>query len=344
MKKDQKTNVVVLMGGRTPEYEISLLSGIEVVRNLSPEKYNALPVIISRDGTRWQLTAKALLLSLPNPLKNKDNTRALAQITQKELAGINEMDKKPDVVFIAMHGPYGEDGTVQGLLELTGVRYTGSGVLASAIGMDKITFRKLMKAVKISTPKYIVVKKGQKLPNIKRLLGPPPYFVKPSNQGSSVGGSIVRQRKNLQGALDLASQYGDIALVDKYVSGTELTCGVLGNENPKPLPVVEIIPGKEFFDYESKYTHPKTQEIVPARISPALSKKVQDLALKVYKEVGARGFARIDFILRNNKEPVVLEINTIPGLTPMSLLPKAAAACGISYPQLLDTIIQYALE
>lgn len=313
MKKKMK--VAVLMGGKTPEHEISLITGREVVRNLNKSRYDVLPIVIPRTGEKWQsLTSKKLLSKL-------------------------------DVVFIAMHGPYGEDGTVQGMLELAGIPYTGPGVLASALGMNKIMFRKVLASEKIPIPNYIIVKKGQVAGRVFKALGKLPCFVKPHNQGSSVGASIVRTKKDLAKALNLAYQFSEIALVDEYIKGMEVTCGVLGNENPRPLPLVEIIPKKaEFFDYESKYAESGAEEIVPARISVKLTKKIQKMAIDVYKAIGCKGFSRVDFLLKNERYPVVLEINTIPGLTPMSLLPKAAKAAGISYSQLLDKIIGHALE
>ena len=342
-KRARHLKVVVLMGGKSPEHEISVISGREVVRNLDPKKYEIAPVLISRNGLTWRLTSKKILFALPDPLEFKESKKEIIPLGAREISGIRNTGKKgADVVFIAMHGPYGEDGTIQGMLELAGVPYTGSKVLASALGMDKVKFRQVLKSENIPIPKYIVVKKGDKKINLSSL-GKAPYFVKPFDQGSSVGASIVRTRKGLKKALKLSFSYSDIALIDEYLEGLEVTCGILGNENPEPLPVVEIRPLKgEFFDYESKYTESGAEEIVPARISKSLTKKVQKIALEVYKAIDARGFARVDFILKNGKIPYVLEINTIPGLTPMSLLPKAAKAGGYSYGQLLDKIIQYA--
>ena len=284
------------MGGKSPEHEVSLASGREVVRQLNKNKYKVIPFIIPKTG--------------------------------KGIEGILKI--KPDIAFIAMHGPFGEDGTVQGMLELFGIPYTGPGVLASAIGIDKEMFRKIMQAEGIPIP---------------RLSSGFPCFVKPYNQGSSVGASIARNKKELAKAVKLARRYSDRILVEEYLTGNELTCAVLGNRNPRALPVIEIVPLKgEYFDYESKYTDNGAQEIVPARISKTLTKNIQDMAVRVYKVLGCRGVSRVDFILKDNKYPVVLEINTSPGLTPASLLPKAAKAAGISYSELLDNIIRYATE
>lgn len=341
----RKIKVAVLMGGRSPEYEISLISGREVVRNL-PKKFLPLPVVISRDGRRWLSVPPKNLLSVPNPLTylgtNKEIVRVNGQVksvTSERISG------EVSVVFIAMHGPFGEDGTIQGMLDLAGIPYTGSGVLASALGMDKPAFRKLMENARIPIPKYVVIKKDEGLRGVYKKLAKLPFFVKPSSQGSSVGASIVKTKNDLKGALKKAFKFGRIALVDEYIKGKELTCAVLGNEKPIALPVIGIVPLKgEFFDYQSKYTESGAEEIVPARISKALTKIIQEISVRVYKAIGARDFARVDFLIKNNKTPVVLEINTIPGLTPMSLLPKAAKAAGISYPELLNNIIKYALE
>lgn len=281
---------------------------------------------------------------LPDPMSIKGTFKDLiTDGVAKEISGLRDF-KDVDMVFIAMHGPYGEDGTIQGMLDMLGLRYTGSGVLSSAIGMDKLIFRKLLELEGIAIPKYVVVKKGEGSGNVKKILGGPSYFVKPHNQGSSVGASIVKKISDLPSALKQTFKYSDTALIDEYIRGKEVTCAVMGNKKPLALPLVEIIPAGEFFDYKSKYADEGTQEIVPARISKVLMREIQSIAIKVYRVVGCKGFARVDFILKDDKYPLVLEINTIPGLTPMSLFPKAAKAAGISYSKLLEKIINYALE
>jgi len=340
----KKIRVVVLMGGKSPEHEISVISGQQVVRELNKKKYEVLPVVISKTGLIWELTSPETILSLTNLISYKGTGEEIELVSKKEISGVGSLGKKADVVFIAMHGPFGEDGTIQGMMELAGIPYTGSGVTASAIGMDKIIFRKIMKAEGLLVPRFVVLYKEEKdiFGQVEKL-GKPPYFVKPHNQGSSVGASIARNRKELAKAVKLSFKYSDKVLVDEYIKGVELTCGVIGNEKPISLPVCEIVPKNEFFDYESKYKESGAQEIIPARISKTLETETRKLADKVYKAVGARGFARVDFILRG-KKLYILEINTIPGLTPMSLLPKEAKAAGISYSNLLNKIIKYALE
>jgi D-alanine-D-alanine ligase len=342
----KKINVVVLMGGKSSEHEISLISGREIVRSLDPKKYQTFPIVISKDGKTWRLTSSQSLLSFSDPIKLRGTKKELITQDSREVKGLGEVAKRGiDTVFIAMHGPFGEDGTVQGMLELAGVKYTGAGVLASSLGMDKIMFRKVLSYHKIPMPNYIVVKKGEGLDKVDKVLGKPPYFVKPNNQGSSIGISKVEGKKDLKKALNNAFNYSDLALIEEYLKGKEVTCAIMGNEKPIALPIIEIIPHKgKFFNYESKYYEGGSDEIVPARISKSITRKVQKIAIEVYKAIGCRGFGRVDFILKDNKYPVVLEINTIPGLTSMSLLPKAAKAAGISYPSLIDKIIKYAIE
>ena len=285
------------MGGRSSEREISLLSGKEILANIDKDAYSVSSLEIPKKGNAWV-----------NRLLNL----------------------KPDLVFIALHGTFGEDGSIQGMLEQLGIAYTGSGILASAIGMDKILFKKMMRDEKIPVPK-----------DTNTL----PCFVKPNGEGSSVGASPVFKQNMLKPAIKFAKKFSNNVLVEEYLKGTELTCAVIGNENSKALPVIEIRPLKaKFFDYKSKYKINGSQEIVPAGISKTITKKVQELSKRVYKIVGCRGFARIDFILKDNKYPVVLEINTIPGLTKMSLVPKAAKSAGISFSKLIDTIINYATK
>ena len=301
--------------------------------------------MISRNGKKWTSISSTNLQKVSDNKLLSGKTKDLVRNSKKEIAGAKEISDKVDVVFIAMHGPFGEDGTIQGMLELAGVKYTGPGVLASALGMDKLMFRKVMSSLAILYPKYIALKKGEKITNIRKRLGSPPYFVKPHNQGSSVGCHLVKTEKEVVKAVQDAWKFSDVALVDKYIDGIEITCGIIGNNKPIVLPLVEIVPLRgEYFDYDSKYTESGAEEVVPARLPTKITSKVQEIALKVYKELGCKGFSRVDFILKDMKEPYVLEINTIPGLTPMSLLPKAAMGAGYSYSSFLDKIIHYAIE
>jgi D-alanine-D-alanine ligase len=285
-----KLRVAVLMGGNSSEREVSLISGNEVIRNLDKEKYEV-----------WGL-------DVPGELKKLDEI-------------------KPDIAFIALHGEGGEDGQIQGYLEILGIKYTGCGVTASAVGMDKLIFRKLMESEELPMP---------------NLSGQVPCVVKPVNGGSSVGVIIVKKAEELEKAISLAKKYGEV-LVEEYIEGMEVTCGVIGNEEVVALPVVEIRTKNEFFDYEAKYTPGKSEEICPAEIDEKLTQLVQKLSIEVFKAIGGRGYSRVDFMIRDG-QPYILEINTLPGLTPNSLLPKEAAAAGMSYPQLLDKIVELSLQ
>lgn len=325
----KKLNVAVLMGGKSAEHEISLVSGREVAKNLNPKKYNVLPIVVSKDGISWQIGERnEFMLDSPTQLSTSDHSSIIR-------------NHKVNVVFIAMHGPNGEDGKVQGFLELIGVPYTGSGVLASAIGMDKIYSRLIFIQAGLNVPNHTVVEKGESPAKVWTKLKPP-VFVKPRFQGSSVGTSKVNAKPDLKKALKIAHNYDNWAIVEEYLDGAEVTCAILGNKNPKALPLVEIAPKKEYFDYEAKYDPNLTDEIVPARINKEITKKAQEAALIAYQSIDCHGFGRVDMIIRGNKV-YVLELNTIPGLTPVSLFPKAAKAAGLSYKLLLDKIINFAL-
>ncbi|MPM77486.1 D-alanine--D-alanine ligase [bioreactor metagenome] len=249
----------------------------------------------------------------------------------------------PDVVFIIIHGGIGEDGTIQKILEKNKIKFIGSGSKASALGIDKSKFKKLMINSSLPVPKGIEINKNKKtdLEKIKKLGNK--WVVKPVSQGSSVGVSLVDDFSKINEAMELAFKFDDRILIEEFVSGIEVSCGLLGNENPVALPVIEICPKNIFFDYEAKYKFGKCEEIVPARLSKEITKKIQNYSLKVFKLINCRGMARVDFIINENK-PVILEINTIPGMTPNSLLPKEAKSIGINYSQLLDKIIELALK
>ncbi len=335
-----KLKVAVLMGGKSPEHEISLISGREVVKNLNPKKYETLPIVVSRNGKLWQLVGKKQFLTDSPTFKLNSRGKSLI-IDPLKIGNFKLKIKDVDVVFIAMHGPYGEDGTVQGFLDLIGIPYTGSGVLASALGMDKIYSRILFTHMGLNIPKFYVVDRKSKLITAGKLKYP--LFVKPSNQGSSIGTSLVKNKKDLKKALNLAWRYSSQAIVEEYIKGIEVTGAVLGNQKPKALPLVEIRSKHQYFDYEAKYNERLTDEICPAEISPTLAKKARLAALTAYKALGCQGFGRVDMIIRG-QTIYVLEVNTIPGLTPVSLFPKAAKTAGISYPQLLDRVISFAIE
>jgi D-alanine-D-alanine ligase len=230
--------------------------------------------------------------------------------------------ENPDIIFIALHGKYGEDGQIQKEFEDNGIKFTGSGSKACMLGMDKIAFKKFAKNLGAMVPRDVLEV---------------PCVVKPNKGGSSYGITIVKDKNDLKEAIEFAKKYDEKVIIEEYIEGVEVSCGVIGEG--RSLPVIEICPKNGFFDYESKYVIGKCEEIVPARISEKIAKDIQNISSLIFKEMRCRGFARLDFIIKNNI-PYLLEINMIPGLTPNSLLPKEAQAVGISFEELLDEIIK----
>lgn len=305
-----KIRVAVLMGGKSTEREVSLSTGGMILTSLDPEKYDAFPVDTADFGRES--------LSFPTA----------------------------DVAFIALHGRFGEDGTVQGLLELLGIPYVGSGVLASALAMDKIMARRMMQLAEIPIPRGIEVREGANAAEVADRIGRElgyPAVVKPNRQGSTIGLSIVRDASEVSGALDLAFEYDADVLIEEFIEGTEITGAVIGNDDLQVLPLVEIVPEGGFYDYHAKYTPGATEEIVPARIPTKQYQVAEEIAKRCHQILGCRGMSRTDMMVRGD-EVLVLELNTIPGMTPTSLLPRAARAAGIEFPDLLDKLIRLALE
>ena len=240
------------------------------------------------------------------------------------------------MAFIALHGRYGEDGCVQGLLEVMGIPYTGSGVSASAICMDKLLSKEILEHHGISTPKYTVFRKDTAgdPPSVRY-----PVVVKPLREGSTIGISVVSEKKDINPALDNALQYGDTALIEEYIAGMEVTAGIIGD---KPLPLVEIVPRGGFYDFNTKTSGGMAEYIVPARLSAAVSENIQNTALTAHKALGCCYVSRVDFRVDPAGQPYVLEVNTIPGMTETSLLPKAAGEAGIGYDDLVEMILSSA--
>ncbi|HEV2284186.1 MAG TPA: D-alanine--D-alanine ligase [bacterium] len=375
----RRLRVAVLFGGPSAEREVSLASGGRVLSALDPEKYDALPVEITSEG-KWLPRPDLLTLPAPpsvagapavspppagggaaSPKKTGGTAsgpaegRASAAVPALAAAShhIDEVVREGDidVVFIALHGPYGEDGTVQGLLELLGIPYTGSGVLASALAMDKLRSRQVLQASGLPVPAWILLDAAQwpagraeLARRVGRDLGYP-CVVKPNAQGSSIGVTIAGEESALDAAVEEALGYGNVVLIEEYLRGIELTCGILEDPDtgvPQVLPVIEIVPKREFFTYEAKYQG-ASEEICPARIPGAAAAKARDLALRAHQVLGCEGFSRVDLFLCGT-DVVVLEVNTIPGLTEGSLIPLAAHAAGIEYPELLNRMIAAALR
>jgi D-alanine-D-alanine ligase len=306
--------VLVLMGGTSAEREVSLKSGTAVAKALRSKGY--------------QVEA----LDFNSNIINK----------------IQEL--RPEVVFIALHGKPGEDGSVQGLLDLLGVPYTGSDLATSAICIDKILTKKYLQLEGIPTAPYQIISQSDYRQDVQsfchNLVGQLglPLVVKPPAQGSSIGTMIVRNEAQIGPALEQAFLYDSDVLVEQYIAGSEVTVAILGNREVEVLPIIEITSVNEFYDYDSKYTQGKCQHIIPARISQEIQQKITRIAENTYRSLGCRGFARVDFRIDESGNPYVLEVNTIPGMTEMSLVPDAARAAGIDFTELVDRVVKLAME
>jgi D-alanine-D-alanine ligase len=382
----KKIRVGILFGGRSGEHEISLLSAASVFKAIDQNKYEVVPIGITKQG-RWVTSADAERLLAGKPLEperqlragDPDATAAAAVIQtgqavvvppepHKSSTGMTPFQTEAparraadrainvDVIFPVLHGTFGEDGTVQGLLELAEIPYVGAGVLGSAAGMDKDIMKSLFRAAGLPIVKHVTVlrsdwesqpKKVQK--TIERSLKYP-VFVKPANLGSSVGISKAHDRKELGPALAEAARFDRKIVIEQGVGGKngkarEIECAVLGNDQPKASVAGEIVPSAEFYDYSAKYLDEGSQLIIPAKLTRAEAKKVQELAVGAFRAVDCSGLGRVDFLMDPKSRKIFLnEINTMPGFTSISMYPKLWAASGVSYPQLIESLIQLGIE
>lgn len=349
----KKLRVAVLFGGRSGEHEVSLRSATSVMAAMDPEKYDIIPIGISKQGQWW--AGEDVLVAFK--AREEKGTRAalLPEVTSGELLyltdqGISER-LKLDAVFPVLHGPYGEDGTIQGLLELAGIPYVGAGVLGSAVGMDKVVMKKVLKNSGLPVGDYIHFTRMDFTRDPKHWLQATeaacgyPCFVKPANLGSSVGVSKAKTRQELQKAIEEAALFDVKIVVEKALPGKEIECSVLGNWQPRASVLGEIIPCNEFYDYKAKYIDDRSELIIPAPLNPALTEEVRSLAVKTFLVLDCFGLGRVDFFVNPaTKEIYVNEINTIPGFTSISMYPKLWEASGLPYPRLIDELIELALE
>ncbi len=349
----RKIRVGILFGGRSAEHEISLLSAKNIVEAIDKEKYEPVLIGIDKEG-KWYLEGQShFLLHANNPKLislNKSNA-SVALTPWKEERNLRSLstqtlDASIDVVFPVLHGPYGEDGTVQGLLKLSGIPFVGASVLGSAIGMDKDVMKRLLRDAGIPVAKFLVLKKDDKIDfhYADKAVGLP-FFVKPANLGSSVGVSKVKNKHEFENAVNTAFSYDSKILIEQHIEGREIECSVLGNENPIASLPGEVIPRHEFYSYEAKYIDENGAELViPAKLPNKIVKKIQELSIAAFKTLCCEGMARVDFFLAKTGKLYVNEINTIPGFTKISMYPKLWEASGISYTQLIDRLIQLAIE
>ena len=355
--KEKKIKVGILFGGKSAEHEVSLQSAKNVADAIDKGKYDIVLIGIDKNG-KWHLNTDTskFLLNSHNPkliALNKENAKSVALIPQSnsflslENSVINTSNtEKIDVIFPILHGPFGEDGTVQGLLKLAGVPFVGAGVLGSAVGMDKDVMKRLLRDAQIPIGKFLTAHEGEKLSfkTVAKTLGLP-FFVKPANMGSSVGVSKVSKQSQFTIAVKEAFAFDQKILLEENISGREIECSVLGNENPIASLPGEIIVHNEFYSYEAKYIDEHGASLaIPAKLSKAEIKKVQKLAIATFKTLSCEGLGRVDFFLKKNGEFIVNEINTIPGFTSVSMYPKLWEASGIPYTKLIDILIQLALE
>ncbi len=378
----QKIKVGVLFGGRSGEHEVSLLSAASVLKAINPEKYDVVPIGITKEG-RWvtadhaerllrgksaqeehgrhlragdpQATAAAAVLAKGESVMVPPVPEAHGLVPFESAGLPAHQPIDVDVIFPVLHGTFGEDGTIQGLLELADIPYVGAGVLGSAAGMDKDVMKKLFVAAGLPIVKHLTVLRPRWEREPKKVIKEIenrlkyPLFVKPANLGSSVGISKAHDRKELPAAMDEAARYDCKIVIEQSVGGKkqrarELECAVLGNDEPKASVVGEIVPGAEFYSYNAKYVDEGSQPLIPAPISKKLAKAVQEMAVRAFQAVDCSGLARVDFLLDPKTEKIYLnEINTMPGFTSISMYPKMWAASGLGYSDLIDQLIQLAL-
>ena len=309
----QKEKILVLMGGYSEEREVSLRSGAAVFNALEKLGYDAAALDLKGSSVQ------------------------------------EIIDYNPDLVFLALHGKDGEDGTVQGLLEVLGINYTGSGVASSAIGINKVLTKKILIYEGIPTAPFAILRRNEfnfqdhDIQALFKTIGLP-MVIKAATQGSSIGTYIIHAENEVSRAIEAAFAFDSEVLVEKFIDGTEVTSTVIGNESVEVLPLIEITSANEFYDFESKYTPGMCTHIVPARVASEVQEKIGELSQRVYKALGCRGFARVDFIIDKEQNPFVLEINTIPGMTEMSLVPDAARAAGVNFEELVEKIVRLGLE
>jgi len=366
MKK--KIRVGIVFGGRSGEHEISLLSAASILKAIDRRKYDVVPIGIDKQGA-WLTGAKATGLLGPGMADAGSGASGLTIGASHDLAQpANPLARSLDVVFPVLHGTFGEDGTIQGLFELADIAYVGSGVLGSSAGMDKDAMKRLFAAAELPQTPYLPVLRSQwradargTVRRIEKALQYP-LFVKPANLGSSVGISKVHDRKELPGALDLAASFDRKIVVEQGVGGPgvkprELEVAVLGNDAPEASVVGEIVPNKEFYDYESKYAdspEDPSVPIIPAKLTKPQVKRIQEMAVAAFRACDCAGLARVDFLMEPERDrrgrkvssPAIYlnEINTMPGFTSISMYPKLWQASGVSYTQLIDRLIALALE
>ena len=354
---DRRLRILLLFGGQSAEHDVSRVSAVAVARALDPDRYDVVPVAITREG-RWLLAdrARAALESgeWPSafevdgaPVRLAERRPGLGSSVVRLESGGNPLGAV-DVAFPLLHGPYGEDGTVQGLLELAGLPYVGSGVLGSAVGMDKVMMKRAFVACGLATPRFVALRDDgvtkTDLDRCEDVLGYP-CFVKPANLGSSVGVSKATDRAGLEEAVELALRFDEWLLVEENIAGREIEVAVLGDRPPEASLPGEIVPGADFYTYEDKYLDDSAELRAPTDLDPDRTAEVRRLAVAAFEACRCEAMARVDFFLEDpGRGFLVNEVNTIPGFTPISMYPRLWEVTGVPYPELLDRLVALALE
>ena len=352
----KKLSVCILFGGISPEHEVSLRSAESVLNNMDPEKYNIFPVGITKSGD-WMLYGSTDYSKLPTGewLENPDNRRAAISPVRGQgllsFEGDCVVRERIDVVFPVLHGENGEDGAMQGLLQMAGIPYVGPHVSASAVAMDKTLTKLVVDQAGVPQAAWFLVRNRDLDNRMDSILDKLearfayPMFVKPAGTGSSVGVSKASDRESLRRALLAAGTYDEKILVEEFIHGREVEVAVMGNDSPVASVCGEIDSGAEFYDYDAKYINDTSVAYIPARIGEDAAEQVRDMAVKVYRAVGCQGLSRVNFFVTYEGDRVVFnEINTLPGFTSISMFPKLFAASGIPYSQLIDQLLELALE
>jgi len=360
---NRKKKVVVLFGGQSTEHEVSRLSAQSVLENIDSDKYEIAMVGITRDGKwlgydgpidkigtgEWEETACGMLTSSNKKALLSDGNNPGDSL--KNLVDINEDDREIDVVFPVLHGSNGEDGTIQGLFELADVSYVGSGVLGSALAMDKAYAKIIFEKVGIPNAAFLVFNRKQLSDNQEEIISKIestfeyPCFIKPANAGSSVGITKAHDRNELIEGLFYAARYDKKILIEEFINGREIECAVLGNDEPIASKLGEVVPCNEFYDYNAKYIDDKSRVIIPANLPEDTIKRIRDYAVRAFVALECAGMARVDFFVsRENGEVFINEINTLPGFTKISMYPQLWEASGVSYRELINKLIELALE
>jgi D-alanine-D-alanine ligase len=348
-----KINVALLFGGKSAEHEISLRSAKNVMEAIDKNKYNTVLIGIDKQGNWLMNNSKPMLSGLEeNPsLEQQEGGEGVALIPQCDGKIFNfnnvSFNLKIDVVFPILHGPFGEDGTIQGLLKLANVPFVGAGVLGAAVGMDKDVMKRLLRDADLPIGKFITLRLEDDVPSfqeIKEKLGTL-CFVKPANMGSSVGINRAETEEEYLAAVKEAFEFDNKIIIEEFIAGREIECAILGNENPKASVVGEISFNDSFYSYDAKYVDEGGYRIdIPALIEPEMQVKIQEVALKTFKVLECEGFARVDIFLTKDNQIFVNEINTIPGFTKISMYPKLWEASGVAYTDLISELIDLAIS